>query len=81
MDAWYFMFSICFFSASLSMAASTLGSMVTAAPPLSQSGTEWRVRLSAGKSIGRRAVPRRYRVLPVTRECGSLSFGVQKEEA
>lgn len=40
MDAWYFMFSICFFSASLSMVASTLGSMVTAAPPLSQSGTE-----------------------------------------
>lgn len=78
MDAWYFMFSICFFSASLSMVASTLGSMVTAAPPLSQSGTEWRVRLSAGKSIGRRAVPR-YRVLPVTRV--RLSFiGVQKEE-
>lgn len=78
MDAWYFMFSICFFNASLSMVASTLGSMVTAAPPLSQSGTEWRVRLSAGKSIGRRAVPR-YRVLPVTRV--RLSFiGVQKEE-
>lgn len=38
MDAWYFMFSICFFSASLSMVASTLGSMVTAAPPLSQIG-------------------------------------------
>ncbi|KYM94851.1 hypothetical protein ALC62_14446 [Cyphomyrmex costatus] len=36
MDAWYFIFSICFFSASLSMVASTLGSMVTAAPPLSQ---------------------------------------------
>lgn len=27
MDAWYFMFSICFFSASLSMAARILGSM------------------------------------------------------
>lgn len=33
MLAWYFMFSICFRSASLSMLASTLGSMVTAAPP------------------------------------------------
>lgn len=37
-DAWYFIFSICFFNASLSMVASTLGSMVTAAPPLSQIG-------------------------------------------
>ena len=33
MLAWYFMFSICFLNASLSMLASTLGSMVTAAPP------------------------------------------------
>lgn len=33
MVAWYFMFSICFFNASLSMVASILGSMVTAAPP------------------------------------------------
>lgn len=33
MVAWYFIFSICFFSASLSMLASTLGSMVTTTPP------------------------------------------------
>lgn len=31
--AWYFMFSICFFNASLSMAATTLGSMTARALP------------------------------------------------
>ncbi|KYN35633.1 hypothetical protein ALC56_10193 [Trachymyrmex septentrionalis] len=50
MDAWYFIFSICFFSASLSMVASTLGSMVTAAPPLSQIGNGM-ARAPTGKSI------------------------------